>query len=360
MQAALEERLTSWFASQLPRARDVRIEGLDRLSVGHSAETLLLTLVWLEGASELRRDVVLRLRPPKPGLLEPYDLHKQFTILRALEATEVRAPRALWYEPSGSVLGREFYAMERVEGMVYERSVPPELAAAPERLGRMSHSLVESLAAIHRVDLRATGLDRLGDGRGFLPRELGHWTSEMRRVQRGPLPALERLQHELERRIPEPTPRVTLLHGDAKPGNFAFEGDRVAGVFDWEMASIGDPLCDIGWAEFNWVTPNAITARSGSLTRDEFVELWQRLSGIPAHHRDWYRALGGFKMVVIMLVASMLFDAGHSDDPRFAQMGMAVHPFTRKALAELGIEDALEPGPVLPRAERMRLLERAN
>jgi aminoglycoside phosphotransferase (APT) family kinase protein len=359
MQAELDrERLTRWFARQLPVARDLRIEGLERLGVGHSAETLLLTLAWREAGSGLRRDVVLRLRPPPPGLLEPYDLHRQFRILRALESTPVPAPRALWYEGTGEVLGREFYAMERVRGTVYERALPAELASAPERLARMSRSLVETLAAIHRVDLRATGLDALGDGRDHLRRELDHWAGEMRRVQRGPLPALERLRDELRLRMPEPSRAIALVHGDAKPGNFAFEGDRVVGVFDWEMASIGDPLCDVGWAEFNWTTPNSLTHQPGALTRDEFAALYEELTGIAVRQREWYRALGGYKMLVIMLVASMLFDAGSSDDPRFAQMGMVVPHYTARALAELGIDGELESGPVAPRPERLRVLER--
>lgn len=354
------ERLERWFEGEIAGARDLRIEGLDRLSIGHSAETVLLSLAWRESGRDVRRDAVLRLRPPPPGLLEPYDLHKQFRILRALESTPVPAPRVLGYEGTGAVLGREFYAMERVMGTVYERSVPPELAAAPERLGRMTRSLVEALAAIHCVELHATGLAELGDGRDYLARELSHWSGELRRVQRGRLPALERLQAELERSMPASSARVALVHGDAKPGNFAFDGDRVSGVFDWEMASIGDPLCDIGWAEFNWTTPSSITHQPGALGRDAFVALWQELSGIRAQRREWYRALGGFKMVVIMLVASMLFDQGASDDLRFAQMGLAVHPYTRLALAELGIEDELASGPVTPREERVRTVrERA-
>src|SRR5204862_7822842 len=135
-------------------------------------------------------------------------LRKQFDVLRALESTPVRAPRALWYEGTGQVLGREFYVMERVDGTVYERSVPEELAGAPDRLGRMSRSLVEQLATIHTVDLRSTGLDQiaaLGDGRDFLTRELDFWSAEVARVQRGRLPALERLVADLRDRQPAPS-----------------------------------------------------------------------------------------------------------------------------------------------------------
>jgi aminoglycoside phosphotransferase (APT) family kinase protein len=221
----------------------------------------------------------------------------------------------------------------------------------------MSRSLVEQLAAIHTVDLQRTGLDgiaSLGDGRDFLTRELDFWSAEVTRVQRGRLPALERLVVELRDRQPAPSKVVTLVHGDAKPGNFAFVDDEVSAVFDWEMVALGDPLTDIGWAELNWSTPNAFTNLPGSLTRDELVARYQELTGIEVVERPWYRALQTYKMVVIMLVAAMLFDAGDSDDIRFAQMGMAVHHYTRAALAELGIHDDLESGPVTAREERVR------
>ncbi len=353
MADARQARLRDWFASQLPDARDVTIEGVDRVTFGHSAETLLLTLVWRASTGEERRDVVLRLRPPPPGLLEPYDLHRQFAILRALERTPVPAPRALWYEGTGAVLGREFYVMERLGGAVYEGDLPPELERAPERLARMSRRLVETLAAIHRVDLAAVGLSHL-DERDHLTRELHHWTAEIGRVQRDGLPALERLAAELADRRPAPCPTVTLVHGDPKPGNFAFENDEVSAVFDWELATVGDPLTDVGWADCNWTMPASFTSRPGALTADEFVALYEELTGITVCNREWYRAFETFKMAAIMLVAAMLFDTGVTDDLRFAGMGLAVHHFTTEALAALGVDEALESGPVTVRRERIR------
>jgi aminoglycoside phosphotransferase (APT) family kinase protein len=351
--------LRAWFEHQLGdadgvRLDGVRIEGLDRVEMGHSAETLLLTLVWSTHGQEQRRDVVVRVRPPEPGLLEPYDLERQFRILRALEPTPVRAPKVYWHEGTGGVLGREFYVMERLDGTVYERGVPAELHDAPSRIARMSRSVVEQIVAIHHVDPDRAGLGFLGDGRRFLERQLDHWAGEMRRVQRGPLPALERLVAELRAQQPEQSRTLTLVHGDPKPGNFAFVDDEVNAVFDWELATVGDPLADLGWAEVNWTTPGSFTVRPGGLSADELVALYEELSGIPVVHREWYRAFQGFKMCVIMLVAAMLFDRGVTDDLRFAHMGMAVDLYTKPALASLGVADDLEPGPVTARDERVR------
>lgn len=350
----IETRLTSWLATQLPDAHDVRVEGLDRVDFGHSAETLLLTVAWRDRDGDHREDVVIRVRPREPGLLPPYDLERQFQILRALEPTPVRAPRAWWYEGTGDVLDRDFYVMERLPGSVYERVIPQELLDDPERVRRMCEDMVDQIAAIHSVDLRATGLAAIADGRGYLDGELDHWGGEIRRVQRGALPALERLEQELRGRRPEQCPTVTLVHGDAKPGNFAFVGGEVTAVFDWEMATIGDPLADIGWLEVLWPLPGSgFTTAAGALSVDEFLARWEERTGIRTQHREWYRAFQLYKMAVINLVGARVFDDRHSDDLRFADMAYAVPFLTTMALTELGIDEELEPGPMFPRKERI-------
>jgi aminoglycoside phosphotransferase (APT) family kinase protein len=350
----VEQRLESWFATRFPEASRVRVEGLSRVQLGHSAETLMVILGWRDGEGDHRQDMVLRLRPLEPGLLEPYDLKRQFDILTALAPTSVRAPRALWYEPSGKVLGREFYVMERMSGTVYERGVPDEIRHDPTLINRMCESLARQIAAIHTVDLSASGLDRIGDGTRYLERELEHWSSEIARWQQGPLPALERLAAVVHDQKPSSGPEPTLVHGDCKPGNFAFDGGEVTAVFDWEMATVGDPLADIGWAELLWTSPGYATSAPGALSVDEFVARWEQLTGVKTQQREWYRALQALKMAVIMFVGGQLFDAGHSTDLRLAEMAHAVHPMTQLGLLQLGVDEQLEAGPVLPRKERIR------
>jgi aminoglycoside phosphotransferase (APT) family kinase protein len=354
-----EGRLVAWFAARLPDSRDVKLAGLDRVNVGHSAETMVMTVNWRDESGHHERPVVIRLRPPAPGLLEPYDLRRQFDILRGLDRTSVRAPQALWFEPSGQPLGREFYVMEKLPGTVYERGYPPDLASDPDRIRRMSESVLEQIAAIHLVDLGATGLGALGDGHRYLERQLDHWSDQIRRFQHDPLPALEHLITGLRQYRPEQCPTITLVHGDPKPGNFAFTGTEVTAVFDWEMADIGDPLADLGWVEILWNSPGYPTSAPGALTVNEFVAGWEELTGIPTRHREWYRAFQSLKMAAILYVGGRLFDAGYSDDLRLMEMTAAIAPVTRHALEELGLDEDLDPGPVRPRADRVRQVEEA-
>jgi aminoglycoside phosphotransferase (APT) family kinase protein len=351
--------LTAWLREQLRldgRPGDVFIDGLDRADLGHSAEMFMLSLV-SDGAAR-RTEVVVRMRPPEPGLLEPYDLQRQFDVMTALHTTAVKAPRALWLEPTGDVLGRPFLVMERLAGDVFEQQAPPD--EPPGRLRRMAESLVDELAVIHLVDLRAAGLEGLADGTTFIDRELDRWAGELRRVQRGPLPALERLHDELRTQRPAPSGYVTLVHGDAKPGNFAFEGDAVSAVFDWELADIGDPLADVGYLDQMWRIPVGITSKPTSLGADEFIARYEERTGFTVTNREWYRAFQVFKLSVIQLIASMLFDAGHTDDRRAVAMAMGVELMTPMGLRDLGVDEELDMGPIYPREERMAMLRKGN
>ena len=345
-------RLASWFADQLG-VDAVTIDDFAGVPTGHSAETIKLTLSWDDARSH-RKEVVVRVRPEPPGLLEPYDLRMQFDLLRALEPTPVRSPRALWFEETGDVFGRECFVMECAEGTVYERAIPDELVDDPLRVRRMSEALVEELVAIHGVEVAT--LSFLTDGRDPVGRELAHWEHEMRRVQRGALPALELLLAELERRRPAPSDVVTLVHGDAKPGNYAFVGDRLSATFDWEMAALGDPMTDLAYAQVTWRLPNMFTALPSSLTTGELAARYADLTGRAVRDLEWHRALQGFKLGVILLLGSMLFDAGHSDDPRLGLMGYGVEMFTTPALAEFGMDEPPDQGAVLPRPERLEKL----
>lgn len=338
------DRLTVWLRTVTNA--DVRVEGLENVEFGHSAELLAFTVVTPRGGVESCRDAVLRMRPQPPALLEPYDLDRQFRILSALGDTDVRVPPVLWHEPTGDVLGRPFFVMDRVDGDVYELD-KPEVGDA--RVQRICRSMVEQLAAVHCVDVGAVGLADLDDGATHLSRELEHWAAEMRRVQSAPLPALERLLAELQCTLPAPCPRITLVHGDAKPGNFAFVGDEVSAVFDWEMTTLGDPLTDLGWFELMWMQPVGITSHPGAPGIDELLEHHAAVSGVTPRHREWYRALAAYKMAVICLIGSMLYAAGKSTDERYAMNAYGISMLTRMGLAELGVTETIDDGPVLAR-----------
>jgi aminoglycoside phosphotransferase (APT) family kinase protein len=334
----VKDRLAAWLCDQV--GDHVRVEGLESVEFGHSAEMFAFTVV----SGDRRRDVVLRLRPTPPALLEPYDLARQFRVLVALAPTDVRVPPALWHEPTGEVLGRPFFVMDRVAGTVFELQAPN---GTGEQVRAMCAGIAEQLSAIHRVDVDKAGLSDLSDGEVHLARELDHWAAEINRVRRGPLPALERLLSELRAAMPDPCPAVTLVHGDAKPGNFAFVGERVSAVFDWEMATLGDPLTDIGWLELLWMQPVGIASHPDAYSIDELLACYTAASGITSRHRHWYRALAAYKMSAICLIGAMLYADGVSTDERYKLNAYGIPMLTKLGLTDLGIAEDIEDGPVL-------------
>jgi aminoglycoside phosphotransferase (APT) family kinase protein len=231
---------------------------------------------------------------------------------------------------------------------------------APEGIKRMCESLAEQLAAIHSVKVQACGLDSLGDGFDHVDREIDHWTTEMRRVQRGPLPALERLLQELTDARPGRNAKVSLVHGDAKPGNFAFVGHEVSAVFDWELTTVGDPLTDIGYLELLWKMPVGIPSHPAALSTNELLAHYEAAGGHAVRDREWYRALNAFKLAVINLIGSKLFDDGSTDDERFVMNAYGIPLFTQLGLADLGVDEKLDDGPVLPREERILQVQSAG
>jgi aminoglycoside phosphotransferase (APT) family kinase protein len=262
-----------------------------------------------------------------------------------------------WYGGDPAILGAEFYVMERLDGTVYERGVPEELKADGAKLRKMSRGIVEAIASIHLVEPDSDEFAFLERG-DFFERELGHWSSEIARVRKGPTPALDLLLGELQRQRPARPSLVRLVHGDPKPGNFAFSDDgEVSGIFDWELSSLGDPLADIGWAEINWVTPNAVTGQPGAISIDEMIAYYEELTGIEAHSRGWYRAFQAYKIASILLVGLMLYDDGLTDDARMAVMGGYVSHYTQMALDDLGVEGFAEQGAVMLSAAGTARLE---
>ena len=209
-------------------------------------------------------------------------------------------------------------------------------------------------------DIAAAGLDSLADGRDHLDREIAHWSAEMQRVKRGTLPALERLLSDLTDSQPVPSSAVTLVHGDAKPGNFAFVGGEVSAVFDWELTTIGDPMTDIGYLELLWRMPVGIPSHEAAPVIDDIVAHYAAASGLTIAHREWYRAFNAFKLAVINLIGSRLFEDGATDDQRFMLNAYGIPIFTQMGLADLGVTEQLEDGPVLPTEERMKAARAAH
>ena len=288
-------------------------------------------------------EVVLR-RPPR-GPLAPstHDVLREARLLRALQPTAARVPRVLAVCADQSVIGAPFYVMERVAGKVVTSALPPALDTPAERR-RCGMQLVDALVEIHAVDWRACGLDGFTrDPRAYLARQLrrfgGLWEHHATRE----VPAVPAVGAWLREHMPA-SGAPTIVHGDYRLGNAMLSASapaRVVAVFDWELATIGDPLADLGylcalWSERDDPPLGAFelsgaTRLEGFPTREELVERYASRSGRATRDIRWYRALALWKATIFMEGNYRRALAGTTDDPWLHGFGEGVVELAERA-----------------------------
>ncbi len=291
---AWRESLTAYLRARLSAADAVQIGALTGMPAGASNDTVGLDI-------DIRCDdrqfsLPLVLRPQRAdGILAPYDVGRQFRVMRTLAHTAVPVPAVLWHETDASVLGAPFFLMARVVGEtlpLFWYGPSPRLMAA-----------AEMLTTIHAVDWRAAGLAFLLPGqphRDNLPApiecELASWRARAEGFRIGRAPLLVALADYLARNEPADA-RHALLHGDPNPGNYLFQGDRVVAVLDWELAAIGDPRSDLG---FYAALLGVFGGMPGQGGKTLLSEAYAALSGSPIQDLDYYEALGLYRMMIIL------------------------------------------------------------
>jgi aminoglycoside phosphotransferase (APT) family kinase protein len=304
---------------------------------GHSNVTYLIE----RGGEE----AVLR-RPPRPPLPpSAHDVLREARLLRALRDTPARVPEVLAVCSDPEVIGAPFYVMERIEGDVIVASVPEPLDEPQERR-RIGEELLDALIEIHAVDWRAVGLEGFGKPTGYLERQvrrfLGLW--ELNKTRE--IPAVESIGAWLSENMPGSGP-ATIVHGDFRLGNTIFASQPPAhleAVLDWEMATIGDPLADLGYLCMMWTEPGDpesglrghlgnVTRAEGFPTRAELIARYEELTGRSMSDIRWYTTLALWKSIVFMEGNYKRAIAGTTDDPYLQQFGEGVLELARQAEA---------------------------
>ena len=291
-------------------------------------------------------DFELVLRRPPFGPVPPraHDMAREYRVLAAVHPHFPLAPRPYLLCEDASVIGSLFYVMERRRGIVIRTDEPPSFNEELRR--RVSGSMIDTLAELHAIDVAAHGLDALGKPAGFVARQIRGWTERWQGSKTGDVPDMEWLGRWLlqgleEERIPNDPPRATLVHGDYKLDNVMLdesEPSKLAGVFDWEMSAIGDPLVDLGIILCYWVHAAgdhdaipSVTKRPGWFTRGEIIERYASASGIDVANIALYEVFAVFKLAVVIQQIYARFVRGQTDDPRFEPLGARVIDLARIA-----------------------------
>src|SRR5829696_6755584 len=283
------------------------------------------------------RELVLRRPPVGAKIKTAHDMSREYRILSALHPVYNKVPRPLLFCEDEAILGAPFYVMERVKGIILRAQRPSGMALSAELMRGLSQTFVESLAEIHEVDHEAAGLGDLGSPQGYVTRQVEGWTKRYFNAKTDEVASIERLSEWLLSNRPAESNRPALIHNDYKYDNLVLAPEdltRVVAVFDWEMATIGDPLMDFGTSLGYWVEKTdpeewqsagfGLTALPGNLRRRELIEYYARLSGREVRDPVFYFAYGLLKIAVIVQQIFYRYRQGLTRDPRFAQLGELV------------------------------------
>jgi aminoglycoside phosphotransferase (APT) family kinase protein len=329
------ERLRRFFADHVVGATDQRPLTAELIAGGRSNLTY--------GMSDGEHEWVLR-RPPLGHVLPTaHDMGREYRVLRGLADTDVPVPRVFAFCDDEEVNGAPFYVMERVDGQILRTADDIARLTAAEAAA-CSRELVDVLARIHSVDYEAVGLGDFGHPEGFLERQVRRWGQQWERSKAADLPALDELARRLRNALPESGP-PSIVHGDYRLDNTMLApGDptRIVAVLDWEMATLGDPLADVGLLLLYWAqndaqviaTGEGISTDAGFLSRDEVVARYAEQSGRNVDQLDWYVVFAGYKLAIIVEGIAARYRMGKTLGEGFEAMGDMVARLVDAALAQ--------------------------
>ena len=308
---------------------------IEQFPGGHSNLTYLLR----QGEWQ----AILRRPPVGSKVKGAHDMGREFHVLANLSPAYSKAPRPLLYCEDEELIGATFYAMQRVEGFILRKDFPDEIQTTEELLAGMCTSLIDTLAEVHQVDYQGIGLGDLGRPNGYVERQVAGWTRRYRDAKTDEIDAVESVARWLGENQP-PTSQAALIHNDYKFDNLVLDPEdprRVLGILDWEMATIGDPLMDLGGALGYWVEANdppelhslrfGPTHLPGMLNRQQIAENYASKTGADLDHILFYYVFGLFKSLVIVQQIYYRFHKGLTSDPRFGRFIHAVGILSQKA-----------------------------
>ena len=316
-----------------------KLEGVENLNIeqfpgGHSNLTYMLRTP--------AREYVLRRGPLGPVAPKAHDMAREYKVLKAVHPFFPPAPEVFLVCEDPSILGAVFFIMERRHGIVVRDRVPPELAAFPDYQQRVSGGFIDCLVQLHAIDIQKHGLISLGKPDGFLERQVRGWFDRWLRAKTEEIALMDRIIQWLTDRMPA-SPAPTLVHNDFKLDNVMLnleDPGRIEAVLDWEMATVGDPLVDLGLILCYWAQPSdpggtkaSITGQPGWYTRDELIGRYAQKTGRDMSLINYYEVFALFKLAVVLQQIYVRFHRGQTQDERFRHFDKRVHNLIQQAAA---------------------------
>lgn len=309
---------------------------------GHSNLTYLLKM----GGKEY----VMRRPPFGSKVKKAHDMGREHKVLSALSAVRDWAPKPVVFCEDPEILGADFYLMERIEGVILRRSIPEGVDVDEAVARRLCETLLDTLVDLHSLDVKGVGLGDLGRPEGYVERQVSGWAKRYEASKTDDIPQMPEVAGWLADNMPT-SPPACIIHNDYKFDNVVYDStafERIVGVLDWEMATVGDPLMDLGTTLCYWVEDGdaeglknlafSPTMRPGFYTRRQLAERYAEKTGRDLSHINFYFTFGLFKTAVVLQQIYFRWKQGLTKDPRFGGLIFGV-----KLLAEAA-EGAIAKG----------------
>ncbi|MDE2148472.1 MAG: phosphotransferase family protein [Gammaproteobacteria bacterium] len=282
------------------------------------------------------RKLILRRPPsgtkPKSG----HDMQREYRVLSALHG-HYPCPRPLLYCDDPALIGAPFYVMEKIEGLILRRDLPPGTRYTPEQARRLAGNLLDTQIRLHQIDYAAIGLGDLGHPQGYVERQVRGWGERFGKARTDDVPDCEAVMAWLNARRPHDSPRPGLIHNDYRFDNVVLDPQNrltIIGVLDWEMCTVGDPLLDLGSSLAYWVQsddPQPLqrlrmqpSHLPGMPSRRQIADDYQQRTGRAIGDLDWYHVFGLFRLAVIAQQIYYRYRLGQTRNPRFQAFGVFV------------------------------------
>ncbi len=299
---------------------------IEQFTHGYSNLTYLLSIE--------EKQFVLR-KPPKGAIKRGHDMHREFSVQSALYEQYKKVPKMYAYSNDTTVLGSEFYIMEKVDGVILNYAEAKRRNISPEKYLTISNQWLETLVALHKVDYKEVGLAALGKPEGYVARQVTNWGKQYLKAKTEEVIEASKVMQWMEENQPK-SYKHCLIHNDYKYDNVVFKDNswqEIVAVLDWEMATLGDPLMDLGTSLGYWTVasdPEFIkqgipspTIFEGNPLRSEIVHNYAIKTGTTIQDFVFYYVYGLFKIAVIAQQIYFRYEKGWTTDPRFSQLNKA-------------------------------------
>jgi aminoglycoside phosphotransferase (APT) family kinase protein len=297
------------------------------------------------------KDMVLRRPPFGKKAKTAHDMKREYTILSALYPVFPYCPRPLVFTDDESVMGCQFYVMERIGGIILRKDLPAGMSLTAGDARELCVNMIDLQYRLHSLDYHAIGLSDFGKPEGYVRRQVDGWSKRYRDARTPDVPDFENVMAWLDTYCPPDSEKPGIIHNDYKFDNLVLNPrnpTEIIGILDWEMATIGDPLMDLGSSLAYWVNKDdpqesqlmrlMPTNVDGMMTRKELVDLYAQKSGRKLDSFDFYYCFGLFRLAVIAQQIYYRFYHGQTKDKRFAQLAFAV------ALLDVGAKRVMDGG----------------